>query len=165
MHQRLQICFRHPCSAMPKPPTEAFRGALEQHWNSSEPRCLDQTLNGGLDMLNAHRDVPPVEDMFHLTVATHGIPYEVRESKLAIRDYRQQTAWLPSIVGQLFSHAAAWRCRRIGDQAKSSAHIATFNLADHKIQVSLLILRSTADMRTVQKNRQTTFGRGFNGIA
>ncbi len=47
MHQRLQICFRHPCSAMPKPPTEAFRGALEQHWNSSEPRCLDQTLNGG----------------------------------------------------------------------------------------------------------------------
>ena len=31
-------------------------------------------------------------------VATHGIPYEVRESKLAIRDYRQQTARLPSKV-------------------------------------------------------------------
>ncbi len=55
-------------------------------------RYLDQTLNGGLDMSNAHRDVPPVEDMLHLAVATDGIPYEVRESKLAVRDYRQQTA-------------------------------------------------------------------------
>jgi hypothetical protein len=79
---------------MPKPPAEAFRGALEQHRNSREPRYLVQTLNGGLDMSNAHRDVPPVEDMFHLTIATHGIPYEVRQSKLAIRDHRQQTAWL-----------------------------------------------------------------------
>ena len=50
MHQRLQICFRHPCSAMPKPPTEAFRGALEQHWNSSEPRCLDPVSYTHLDV-------------------------------------------------------------------------------------------------------------------
>jgi hypothetical protein len=69
---------------MPKPPAEAFRGALEQYRNSSETRYLDQTLNGGLDMSNAHRDVPPVEDMFRLSVATNGIPYEARESKLAI---------------------------------------------------------------------------------
>ena len=98
VHEPFQISFRDPCSAMPKPPAEAFSGALEQHRNSSEPRGLDQTLNGGLDMSNTNRDVPPVEDMLHLAVATHGIPYEVRESKLAIRDYRQQTARLPSKV-------------------------------------------------------------------
>jgi len=69
---------------MPKPPAEAFRRALEQHRNSIEPRYLDQTLNGSLDMSNPHRDVPPVEDMLYLAVAIHGIPYEVRESKLAI---------------------------------------------------------------------------------
>jgi len=40
-----------------------------------------------------------------------------------------------------------------------------FNLSDHKIEVPLLILWPTPDMGTVQKNRQTTFGRGFNGIA
>jgi len=41
----------------------------------------------------------------------------------------------------------------------------TFDLADHKIQMSLLIFRPTADMRAVQKNRQTTFGRRISGIA
>ena len=78
---------------------------LVEGWNFHQVRDLlarqpklDQTLNGGLDMSNAHRDVPPVEDMLHLPVATHGIPYEVRESKLSIRDYRQQTARLPSKV-------------------------------------------------------------------
>ena len=62
MHQRLQICFCDPCSAMPKPPAEAFRGALEQHRNSSEPRCLDQTLNGGLDMFDLPRDFSSICD-------------------------------------------------------------------------------------------------------
>jgi len=55
---------------MPKPPAEAFREALEQHRKSSEPRQLYQTLNGCLNMSNAHRDVPSVEDMFHLPVHT-----------------------------------------------------------------------------------------------
>jgi hypothetical protein len=150
---------------MPKPPAEAFRGALEQHRNSREPRYLDQTLNGGLDMSNAHRDVPPVEDMFHLTIATHGIPYEVRQSKLAIRDHRQQTAGLAPKFGHLFSHAAVRRRCRICDQASSSAHIAALNLTDHESQVLPPILRSTAEMRTFQKNRQTPFGRCFNRIA
>ena len=78
------MCFHDLCSVMPKPPTEAFRGALEQNRNSREPRYLDQALSGDLDTSNAHRDVPTVEDMLHLAVANHGIPYEVQESKLAI---------------------------------------------------------------------------------
>jgi hypothetical protein len=98
VHEPFQISFRDPCSAMPQPPAETLRGALEQHRNSSESRYLDQTLNGGLDMSNAHRNVPPVEEMLHLAVATHGIPEEVRQSKLTIRDYRQQTARLLSKV-------------------------------------------------------------------
>jgi len=52
----------------------------------------------------------------------------------------------------------AWRRRCIDDQAKSPAHIPTFDLAYHKIQMSLLILRATADMRAVQEYCQTTFG-------
>jgi len=69
---------------------------LEQHWIADKTWCLDEPLNGGLDMLHAHGDVPPVENMLHSAVATHRISNEVRESKLAIRDHRQQTAWLPS---------------------------------------------------------------------
>ena len=68
LHVRLQVGFCDQCSAMLKPPAEAIRGALEQHHKSSEPRYLYQTLNGCLDMSNAHRDVPPVEDLFHLHV-------------------------------------------------------------------------------------------------
>ena len=164
-HEPLKISFRNPCSAMPKPPAEAFRRVLEQHLDASKSRDLDQTLNGRLDMLDAHRDVPPVEDMLHLAVTTHGISDEVRDSKRPIRDQCQHTAWLPSKGQKLLSHTAARRCGRIGDQAKSSAHIAAFYRSDHKIEVSLLTFRSTADMRTVQKNRQTTFGLCFNGIA
>lgn len=98
----LQLCFRDPWSAMPKPPAEAFRGELEQHRNSSETRYLDQALNGGLDMSDAHRDVPPVEDMFHLPVATHGIPYEFgRASSPSAARLREMNA------GTQAPHAAA----------------------------------------------------------
>jgi len=96
VHEPLQISFRDPCSAVPKPPAEAFRGALEQHWIAVKPLCLNQTLNDRLDMSNAHRNVPPVKDMLHLAVATHGIPDEIRKGQLAIRDHRQQTARPPS---------------------------------------------------------------------
>ena len=39
-----------------------------------------------------------------------------------------------------------------------------FDLAYHKIQVSLLIFRSTADMRAVQEYCQTTFGNRVSAI-
>jgi hypothetical protein len=84
VHDPLQISFRAPCSAVPKLPAEAFRRALELHRIASKAWCLDQTLNGGLDMLDAHRNVPPVEDMRHLAVATRGISDETWQSKLAI---------------------------------------------------------------------------------
>ena len=93
VHEPLQISYRDPCSAVPQPPAKAFRRALEQHRNASKSRYLEQTLNGGLDMSNSHRDVPPVKDMLHLAVATLGISDEVWESELAIRDQRQQTDW------------------------------------------------------------------------
>lgn len=84
MHDPLQVSFRDPCSAVPQPLAQAFCGALEQHRIAGKARCLDQTLNGGLDMSDAHRNVPPVENMLHLAVATHDISDEVWESKLAI---------------------------------------------------------------------------------
>ena len=83
VHDPLQISFRDPCSAVPKPPAEAFRRALELHRIARKAWCLDQTLNGGLDMLDAHRNVSPVEDLLHLAVATRGILDETWESKLA----------------------------------------------------------------------------------
>jgi hypothetical protein len=70
---------------VPQPPAQAFRGALEQHWIADKTLCLDEPLNGCLDMLHTHRNVPPVEDMLHLAVTTYGTSNEVRESKLTIR--------------------------------------------------------------------------------
>jgi hypothetical protein len=43
----------------------------------------------------------------------------------------------------------AWRRCCIDDQAKSSAHIAAFNLSNHKIQMPLLILWPTVDVGAV----------------
>jgi hypothetical protein len=39
-----------------------------------------------------------------------------------------------------------------------------FNLAHHRIQMSLLILWPTADMRAAQENCQTTLGNRINKI-
>jgi hypothetical protein len=53
-------------------------------------------------MSDAHRDVPPVEDMFHLPVATHGIPYEFgRASSPSAARLREMNA------GTQAPHAAA----------------------------------------------------------
>jgi hypothetical protein len=60
-----------------KATSEGFSRALEQHRIASKARCLDQTLNGGPDMSDAHRNVPPIEKMLDLAVATRGIPDEV----------------------------------------------------------------------------------------
>ena len=80
--------FPRPVLCHAKATSGGFCGGLEQHRNSSESRYLDETLNGCLDMLHTHRNVPPVEDMLHLAVATYGTSNEVRESKLAVRDHR-----------------------------------------------------------------------------
>ena len=98
VHEPLQISFRDTCSAVPKPPAEAFRRALEQHWIAGKTLCLDEPLNGCLDMLHTHGDVPPVENMLHRGVAVGGISDQIWQSWLAVRDHRQQTAWLPSEV-------------------------------------------------------------------
>jgi hypothetical protein len=45
------------------------------------------------------------------------------------------------------------------------AHIAAFNLSNHKIQMPLLIPWPTADVGAVWKNRQAAFGRGISWIA
>jgi len=97
VHEPLKISFRNPRSAVPKPPAEAFRGALEEeHRIAYKPLCLDQSLNGRLDMPYTHGYVPPIKDMLHLSVAIDGIADEVRECRLAIRDHRQKTTWPPS---------------------------------------------------------------------
>ena len=93
VHEPLQINYRNPCSVVTQPPAKAFRRALEQHQNASKSRYQEQTLNGGLDMSNSHRDMPPVKDMLQLAVATHSISDEVWERELAIRNQRQQTDW------------------------------------------------------------------------
>ncbi len=105
--------FPRPVLCQPKPPAKAFRGALEEHWIADKALCLDEPLNGCLDMLHTHRNLPLVENMLHLAAATCGTSNEVRESKLTIRDHRQQTAQLPSKAYQLFSDTAARRCDRI----------------------------------------------------
>lgn len=157
-----------PYSAVPQPPAEAFRGALEQsleqYWIAGKFFCLDQSLNGRFDMPDAHGDAPPVENMFYLAIASDGISDEVWESRLAVRDHCQQTAWLPSKGRQPVTHTVAWRHRSIDDQAKSPAYVSAFDLAYHKIWMSLLIFRPTANMRAVQQNRQTTFGNRVSEI-
>jgi hypothetical protein len=50
------------------------------------------------------------------------------------------------------------------EQAKSPAHMPIFDLAYHKIQMSLQIVRPTADMQTVQEYCQTTCGNRVSEI-
>ena len=110
-------------------------------------------------MPHTHRDVPPVEDMLHWSVATDSIADEFRKGRLAVGDDRQQTAWLPSSGRELIAHPIAWRRCCVDDHAKSPNHMPVFELADDKIQASPLILRPTANVGAVRKNRQTAFWR------
>ena len=156
------IGFCDPCSAVPQPPAEVCDWSLEQHPLARKSVSPNEPLHGGLDMPDAHGDVPPVENMFY--IAADGISTEVRECRLAVRDHCQQTAWPPPKGRQFVTHMVVWQRRCIDDQTKSSAHMPVFDLAYHKIQMSLLIFRSATDMRAVHEYCRTTFGNRVSEI-
>lgn len=52
---------------MPEIPPEALRRLGEQNGNSWEVLRLQETFYGILNMLDSHRDVPPVEDVAYFS--------------------------------------------------------------------------------------------------
>ena len=52
---------------MPQVPSQRFGRTLEQHWNAGEAPYLEQALYRVLDVLNTHRNMPPVEDVADLS--------------------------------------------------------------------------------------------------
>ena len=78
---------------MPKVPSQRFGRTFEQHWNAGEIPALQQALYRVLDMLNAHRDMPPVEDVADLP--TDGIADEVWQGWFPVRNYRDGLFVIP----------------------------------------------------------------------
>ena len=60
---------------MPQVSSQRFGRTFEQHSNAGEAPDLQQALHRVLDVLNTHRNVPPVEDVAYLS--TDGIADEV----------------------------------------------------------------------------------------
>ena len=74
-HQPLQTGRGRKNFSMPKVPSQRFGRTFEQHWNARETPDLQEALYRVLDMLNAHRNVPPVQDVGDGTL--NGPPHQV----------------------------------------------------------------------------------------
>lgn len=60
---------------MPNVPSQRFGRTFERHWNAGEAPAPQQAFYVVLDVLNTHRDMPPVEDVVDLSI--YGIAHEV----------------------------------------------------------------------------------------
>ena len=137
---------------MPQVPLQRFGWTFEQHWNAGEAPDLQQALYGVLDVLNTHRDMPPVEDVADLS--TDGVAHEVRQRRLPVRNHRDHLSVIPTESPQVLAKLAGWRQHRLLNKAEAAALVVAFDLANHNIEVSLLVFRPASDMRAVQENRQ-----------
>lgn len=86
---------------MPKVPSQRFGRTLEQHWNAGETPALQQALYGILDVLNEHRDMPPVEDVTNLSA--DGIADEVWQGRFPVRNYRDGLFVIPTESPQVLA--------------------------------------------------------------
>jgi hypothetical protein len=59
---------------------------------------------------------------------------------------------IPTLRNQVISELPGRRCGCLLNEAKSSARVAAFNLANHNIKVPFLLFRPTSYMRTIQEN-------------
>ena len=132
---------------MPKVPSQRFGRTFEQHWNAGETPALQQAFYGVLDVLNTHRDMPPVEDVAYLS--TDGIADEVWQGWFPVRNYRDGLFAIPTERHQVPAKLTGRRQDRLLHQAEATAPIVAFDLANHNIEVSLLVFRPASDMRTV----------------
>lgn len=142
-HQPLQTGRGRKNFSMPKVPTQRFGRTFEQHWNAGETPALQQALYGVLDMLNAHRYMPPVEDVADLP--TDGISDEVWQAWFPVRNYRDGLFVIPPESPQVLAKLTGRSQDRLLHQAEATAPIVAFDLADHNIEVSLLVFRPASD--------------------
>ena len=86
---------------MPKVPSQCFGRTFEQHWNAGETPALQQAFYGVLDVLNTHRDMPPVEDVADLCI--DGIADEVWQGWFPVRNYRDGLFVIPTESPQVLA--------------------------------------------------------------
>jgi len=89
---------------MPQVPSQRFGRSFEQHRNARELSGLPETLYRILDMLNAPRNVPPVEDVADLS--TDGGAHEFRQGRFPVRDHRDGLSVIPIDSPQVLAKLA-----------------------------------------------------------
>jgi hypothetical protein len=137
---------------MPKVPSQRFGRTFEQHWNARETPDLQEALYRVLDMLNAHRNVPPVKDVADLSA--NSAAHEIWQGGFAVRYHRDGFSVIPTQSPQVLAKLASRGQHRLLHKAEAAAPIVALDLADHNIEVSLLVFRPASDMRAIQENRQ-----------
>ena len=86
---------------MPQVPSQRFGRTFEQHWNARESPDLQEALYRVLDMLNTHRDMPPVEDVADLS--TDGIADQVWQGRFPVLNYRDGLFVIPTESPQVLA--------------------------------------------------------------
>ena len=89
---------------MPQVPSQRFDRTFEQHWNTGEAPDLQQALRRVLDVLNTHRNVPPVEDVADLS--TDCAAHEVWQGAFPVRDHRDGFSVIPTESPQVLAKLA-----------------------------------------------------------
>ena len=103
-------------------------------------------------MLNAHRDMPPVEDVAH--GSANGTADQIWQRGFPVGDDGDRAMAIPSQRKQVLPELFCWRQGGLCDEAETAAHIGAFDLSNHNIEVPSLIFRPTSNMCTVQKDGQ-----------
>ena len=100
-------------------------------------------------MLDPHGNVPPIEDVGYGLAG--GPTNVVNLSRFSVRKDCDWVAWSPSGGNQVLFYLPIWRGRCRSDKAKTPATRCGLDAPDHDIEVTFLIFRSAANLRTVQK--------------
>lgn len=137
---------------MPDTPPQRLRRLLEQLRHTREVLCLKKTFDGILNMLNAHRDMPPVENVAHRPLDRAAD--QVWQCWLAIGNYRNWTLTVPTLRNQSLTELLGRRMRRLLNQTEATANIGTFDLSHHDIKMTPLVFWPTPDVGAVEKDGQ-----------
>jgi len=103
-------------------------------------------------MLDAHRDMPPVQNVAHRSL--NRAVDQIWQSWLTVGYHSHWAPTVPALRNQSLTELLGRRARRLLNQTEATAHIGTFDLTHHDIKVTALVFWPTPDVGTVKKYGQ-----------
>ena len=136
--------------SMPQIPSQLVRGPPEQHRDAREPLGLQQSPYSVLNAFDAHRNMPPIEDMANRPA--NGVAHQIGQCGFSTRNRDNRALAVPASFFKILPYLPRWRLSPFLYKPETAAHVRTLDLNHHNIERPLLVFRPAPNMRTVQKD-------------